>query len=167
MQQSSPPKAVAVEVVPAQPTEADSAAIAHLSARASKSLPGATYLVKVRLETVPQPTSQGWALYVNDFRIPKYWEYKDGIYFKVFDPQFFQDHRGQRLRFSQNGIDFVDTGLKLTAAPSAALMSAKKPTKLPHQDDVLRGGVRQSKARKRPSKTARRGKRRPGSKRVE
>jgi hypothetical protein len=36
-----------------------------------------------------------------------------GIYFKVFDPQFFQDHQGQSLRFSQNGTEFTDTGLKL------------------------------------------------------
>ena len=136
MQPSTPPKAVAVEVVAAQPTDADSAAIAHLSARDSKSLPQVTYLVKVRFETMPQATSQGWALYVNDFRIPKYWEYKDGIYFKVFDPQFFQDHQGQPLRFSQNWTDLIDTGQKLPALDSGLQRLAK--TKLPLQDDVLK-----------------------------
>ncbi|MGH8581409.1 MAG: hypothetical protein ACREWG_01195 [Gammaproteobacteria bacterium] len=133
MQPLTPPKAVAVEVVAAQPTDADSAAIAHLSARDGKLLPQATYLVKVRFEIMPQATSQGWALYVNDFRIPKYWAYKDGIYFKVFDPKFFQDHQGQSLRFSQNGTDFTDTGLKLAAPHSCA-----QATKLPPQDDVLK-----------------------------
>jgi len=29
-----------------------------------------------------------WALYVNDVLIPKYWEYDEGIYFTVLDPQF-------------------------------------------------------------------------------
>jgi hypothetical protein len=138
MQPSTPPQAITVEVVAAQPTDADSAAVAHLSARDRKSLPQVTYLVKVRFETMPQATSQGWALYVNDFRIPKYWAYKDGIYFKVFDPQFFQDHQGQSLRFSQNRTDFTDTGLKLPALHSGAQRSANDSTKLPLQEDVLK-----------------------------
>jgi hypothetical protein len=127
-----PPKAASVDVVATQPTDADSAAIAHLSARDRKSLPQVTYLVKIRLETIPEATGEGWALYVNDFRIPKYWAHKDGIYFKVFDPQFFQDHKGQRLRFSQNGTDFTNTGLKLPALPS------RRSSKLALQDDVLK-----------------------------
>src|SRR5260221_11868641 len=132
MAPSSPPKAVAVEVVATQPTEADSAAIAHLSARDRKSLPQAAYLVKVRLETLPQATSQGWALYVGDFRIPKYWAFKGGIYFKVFDPQFFADHQGQPLRFSQNGTEVIDAGVKLLAP------GAHDVTSLPHQNDILK-----------------------------
>src|SRR5262245_6794587 len=101
MQPSTPPKAVAVEVVAAQPTEADRSAIAHLSERDKKSLPPVTYLVKIRFDTMPPATSHGLALYVGDVRIPKYWAYKDGIYFKVFDPQFLHDHQGKPLRFSQ------------------------------------------------------------------
>jgi hypothetical protein len=50
-----------------------------------------------------------WALYERR-AIPKYWEYKDGIYFIVLDPEFFAEHKGKRLRFSQNGVDFHDTG---------------------------------------------------------
>ena len=115
MQPSTPPKAIAVEVVPTHATEADSAIIAQLNASERKSLAQVVYVVKIHLEAVPQATSRGWALYVSDLRIPKYWEYKDGIYFKVFDPQFFQDHKGQPLRFSENGTDFIDTGLKLDA----------------------------------------------------
>jgi hypothetical protein len=138
MQQSTPPKATKIEVVAARPTDADSAAIAYLSARDRKSLPKVTYLVKVYLKTVPQATSQGWALYVNDFRIPKYWAYKDGIYFKVFDQKFFQDHRGQSLRFSQNGTNFINTRLKLPAPHSGVQRLAKDLTKLPLQDEALR-----------------------------
>ena len=150
MQPSAPPKAVKVEVVAAQPTDADSAAIAYLGARDRKSLAPVTYLVKVRFETMPEATSQGWALYVNDFRIPKYWAYKNGVYFTLFDPQFFEDHQGQSLRFSQNGTDFIDTGLKLPALPSALPRSGK--SRLPLQDDVL--GLRH-----RPTPKARRARR--------
>jgi hypothetical protein len=132
MTPSSPPKPVAVEAVAVQPTEADSTAIAHFSARDRKSLAPVAYLVKVRLETIPEATSQGWALYVGDLRIPKYWASADGIYFKVFDPQFFQEHAGQPVRFSQNGTDFTDTGLTLPAP------AAPDPARLPLQSDVLK-----------------------------
>jgi hypothetical protein len=37
----------------------------------------------------------------------------------VLDPQFFADHKGKRLRFSQNGIDFFDTGVRLPAPPAS------------------------------------------------
>src|SRR5215470_4535652 len=127
MQPPAPPKITAVEVVAAQPTEADSAAIAHLSAETNKSLPQLVYVVKVRLKTKPPATSMAWALYVHDVLIPKYWEYKDGIYFTVLDPQFFADHKGKRLRFSQNGVDFFDTGVRL-AAPRAPAAESKRKT---------------------------------------
>jgi hypothetical protein len=136
MQPSTPPNAAAVEVVATQPTEADTASIAQLSAEASKSLPPVAYLIKVRLEEMPPVTSEGWALYIGDFRVPKYWEYQKGIYFKVFDPAFFVDHQGEPLRFSQNGTEFVDTGLKLAAPRGSAARSDEN--KLPLQSDVLK-----------------------------
>ena len=151
----APPKATAVEVVPAQPTEADRDAIAYLSEQASRALPNAAYLVLVNLKEIPAATSEGWALYVGDFRVPKYWEYKDGIYFKVFDPEFFAEHKGERLRFTQDEKKFVDTGLKLTAPASASKSApgktrgaagrarrvASKAVKLPSQDEVLKKEV--------------------------
>ena len=145
MEPPKPPKITGVEVIAAQPTEADSAAIAHLSAKSNRSLPQVVHVVKVRLKTKPPATSMAWALYVNDVLIPKYWEYDEGIYFTVLDPQFFADHKGKRLRFSQNGVDFQDTGMKLPAptGPAAASKSKRKSAKgktarLPLQADVLK-----------------------------
>jgi hypothetical protein len=137
MQPPTPPNAVAVEVVPTRPTDADAAAIAHLSSTAGRELAPVAYLVKVRLVPKPPPTSTGWALYVGDFRVPKYWEYPEGIYFKVFDPNFFADHRGQALRFSANRTDFIDTGLVLAESGEGAEFRAVEPTDLPRQEDVL------------------------------
>ena len=145
MEPPAPPKITGVEVVAAQPTEADSAAITHLSAQLNRSLPQVVYVVKVPLKTKPPATSMAWALYVNDVLIPKYWEYEKGIYFTVLDPQFFADHKGKRLRFSQDGVNFHDTGIKLPAptAPAAASKSKGKAAKgktarLPLQADVLK-----------------------------
>lgn len=109
----TPPQAVAVEVLATRPTEADNALIARLNESTDRDLAPVTYLVKIRLQTKPPATATGWALYVDDFRIPKYWQYADGIYFRVYDPEFFTDHAGERLRFSSNGTDFVETGLTL------------------------------------------------------
>jgi hypothetical protein len=139
MQPSKPPKVIEVEVVATQPTEADCAAIAHLSAEANRSLPEVAYLVKIRFKTTPPVTSQGWALYVDDFRVPKYWEYAHGIYFKVFDSQFFADHKGHKLRFSPNGSDFIDTGMKLPPpASKVAKPKQRKAGRLPDPADVLK-----------------------------
>jgi hypothetical protein len=145
MEPPKPPKITGIEVIAAQPTEADRAAIAHLSTQSNRSLPQVVHVVKVRLQTKPPATSMAWALYVNDVLIPKYWEYDEGIYFTVLDPQFFADHKGKRLRFSQNGVDFQDTGMKLPAptAPATASKSKRKSAKgktaqLPLQADVLK-----------------------------
>jgi hypothetical protein len=153
MQPPKPPKITAVEVIPAQPTDADSAAIAHLSAQLNRSLPQMVHVVKVQLKAKPPATSMAWALYVDDELIPKYWEYDEGIYFTVLDPQFLADHKGEKLRFSMDGVHFHDTGIKLPA-PAAARPSARaskgrrkapkgkgrarKGAGLPRQADVLK-----------------------------
>jgi hypothetical protein len=128
----------AVEVVAAQPTESDRSVIAHMKSTTNQPLPDAAYLVKIRLEEIPPATGRGWALYVDDERIPKYWAYKDGIYFKVFDPSFFSRHDGQAIRFSLNGADFVDTGKKLTHPKAEVSKAASDATKLPLQADVMK-----------------------------
>src|SRR5262249_49280957 len=126
-----------------------------LSVETNRSLSQVAYIVKVRLRTKLPATSMAWALYVHDVLIPKYWEYKDGIYFTVLDPQFFVDHKGKRLRFSQNGVDFFDAGARLAAptAPAAAestrqtarsargkaaRSSGARAARLPLQADVLK-----------------------------
>ena len=134
-----PPKIAAVEVVAAEPTDADRAA----SARNRQAEPEAVHVVKVKLKEKPPVTSLAWGLYVGNVLIPKYWEYADGIYFTVPDPQFFADHKGKPLRFSHDGIEFFNTGAKLAAQPKSETAASKskaksKAVKLPSQADVLK-----------------------------
>lgn len=134
-----PPKVTTVEIVAAQPTEFDRAAFAQFSPAAKKSEPEVAYVVKVRLQTKPPVTSQAWALYVDEVRIPKYWEYEHGIYFTVVDPRFFADHKGEKLRFSQDGVEFFETGVKLGVPPAQASTKTKgKRRQLPLQAEVLK-----------------------------
>jgi hypothetical protein len=137
MQPPAPPKITAVEVAATQSTDAASAAIARPSAE-GKSVPQVAYVVKVRLKAKPPATSMAWALYVDDVLIPKYWEYKHGIYFTVLDPEFFEKHKGKPLRFSYDGIDFVDTGAKLAAPGPAAVKAKGKADRLPPLAEVLK-----------------------------
>jgi hypothetical protein len=46
------------------------------STLAPAALDKVTYLVKIKVGDMPAVTSQGWALYVMDERIPKYWAYQ-------------------------------------------------------------------------------------------
>src|SRR5262249_38305301 len=134
----TPRKVVAVEVVASQPTDSDRHVLAHLKARDNAPLADVAFLVKIQFEELPPVTSHGWGLYVSDERIPKYWAYKDGIYFKVFDPKFFVEHDRQPIRFSMNGVDFIDTGKKLVGPKPKALKAAADTSKLPLQADVLK-----------------------------
>jgi hypothetical protein len=134
----TPPKAVGIDVVVAQATESDRAVLAHIRARDNKTLPEVVYLVKVRFETVLSPSSHGWALYLDSYRVPKYWAHKEGIYFKVHDPQFFADHKGHELRFSLDDTRFIDTGLKLELPQAQAAKASGPPSTLPLQADALK-----------------------------
>jgi hypothetical protein len=134
----TPPKIAAVEVVATQPTDTDRSVIAHLSARADAPLSDVTYIVKIEFEEMPPVMSQGWALYVQDERIPKYWAYSKGIYFKVFDPNFLTAHEGAALRFSLDGVNFIDTGKKLTKRKPKANRGTPAAAKLPLQANVLK-----------------------------
>src|SRR5262245_21148899 len=138
MQAPVPPKIAAVEVVAAEPTDADRAA----TARNRQAEPQAVYVVKVKLKEKPPVTSLAWGLYVGNVLIPKCWEYADGIYVTVLDPQSFADNKGKALRFSHDGIEFFNTGAKLAAQPKAEPAKYKsraksKAAKLPSQADVL------------------------------
>jgi hypothetical protein len=134
---SAPPKVISAEVVAAQPTDADTPMIARLSTELNRRLPATAFIVKIRLENIPEPTGDGWALYVGDTRIPKYWEYPGGIYFKVFDQAFLADHQGEPLRFSHNDKDFVDTGVNLPRTGVARATARTGIRSLPLQSDVL------------------------------
>ena len=147
------PKVVSVEVVAARPTETDRTMIAQLASEAKRQMPEAAFIVKLRLERIPTPTGDGWALYVGDTRIPKYWEYPGGIYFKVLDEEFLADHQRQPLRFSENGTDFIETGVKLPGPSGSRAKRVADVRQLPLQSDVLNeaapsGPVRARAARK-------------------
>jgi hypothetical protein len=165
---SSPPKIVSAEVVATQPTDADRPMLARLSSELNRRLPASAFIVKIRLDKVPEPTGDGWALYVGDTRIPKYWEYSNGIYFKVLDETFLAEHQGEPLRFSHDDSTFVNTGVNLPGPEAPRPTAAKGARRLPLQSAVLNDAPeRPSRARsaRKQAVHARARKRRPTRKR--
>ena len=149
---SAPPKVISAEVVATQPTEADKPMLARLSTELNRRLPASAFIVKIRLNKVPEPTGEGWALYVGDTRIPKYWEYSRGIYFKVFDQTFLAEHQGEPLRFSQDDRTFVNTGVNLPAPEAPRPTAARGARRLPLQSEVLSDTVAERPSRTRPAR---------------
>lgn len=135
----TPLEVLEVDVVPARPTEADIKFIAHARTMTRRELEPVAYIVRLRLQSQPEPTGAGWALFVGDLRIPKYWEYEGGIYFKVYDPAFFDEHADSPVRFSADyGQTFMETGLTL-GRPGRREAATDGTTDLPEQTEVLHG----------------------------
>jgi hypothetical protein len=122
---SAPPKVVSAQVVATQPTDADKPMLASLSSELDRRLPASAFIVKIRLDKVPEPTGAGWALYVGA-RAFRSWEYPGGIYFKVLDDTFLAEHRGKPLRFSQDDRTFVKTGVTLPGPESPGPSDARE-----------------------------------------
>ena len=149
---SAPPKVVSAKVVATQPTEADKPMLAGLASELDRRLPDSAFIVKIRLDKVPEPTAVGWALYVGDTRIPKYSEYAGGIYFKVLDDTFLAEHQGKPLRFSQDDRTFVKTGVNLPGPEAPPPTAARGARRLPLQSEVLNDTVSEGPSRARPAR---------------
>jgi hypothetical protein len=134
----TPLQVLQVDVVATRPTETDTKFIIHAGSTTRRELEPVAYIVRLRLESQPPATGAGWALFVGDLRIPKYWEYPGGIYFKVYDPAFFDEHAQDPVRFSSDlGQTFQETGLTL-GHPSRPETATAGTSDLPEQSDVLR-----------------------------
>ena len=51
-------------------------------------------------------------LLFNEYKVRKYFEFDGGIYFKVFNPRFFEKHSNKKIFFLVGNIELVETGWK-------------------------------------------------------
>ena len=130
-----------VEVVGTQPKPADLKKMAFLESTANIEITPVTYIVKIELEDADLGYSgQGFSVYVGNERIEKYAGYKDGIYFKISDPRFFEEHAGDEIRLSFDDETVVDTGKTLqTEAATRFAEALNINAELPTQEEVLQG----------------------------
>jgi hypothetical protein len=130
----------AIEVRAAQPKAADTRKIQFIAETRDASLEEIAYIVKLYVEDVERfYTSLGYRLFVGDYEIKKYAGFKNGIYFKVYDPDFLAQHAGEKVQFTIDGVEFVDTGVTFPEYSTDAEIAfeAGAAAGLPTQEQVL------------------------------
>ena len=133
------PTVSTVEVVATQPTAVDLRNLNNLRSTAESQIDNVAYIVKLDLDNLPATSSLGFNIYVGEFRIRKYSGCRGGIYFKVYNSQFFSEYGGQSIRFSIDGITFQDSGQRLPEVnemPSSRLAD-RDFSSLPSQEEVI------------------------------
>jgi hypothetical protein len=142
------PQVVQVEVVATQPQAADTRTIEHLRTTSNADLEDVAYIVKIDLSEPLPATSAGVALYVGDYRINRYYAFPGGIYFKVYDPNFFAEHGGDAIQFSVAGTAMQDSGYRLPDRPDNLPTEVSRRgltvSELPTQEAVLRPRSREN-----------------------
>ena len=88
-------KVNSVTIDAVEPTEAEIKNFGQISVL--KNTERATYIVKVRIEDAPDVLPNDFHLFVGSEEIKKFWGYKDGIYFKVYDPSFLKKASGNPI----------------------------------------------------------------------
>jgi hypothetical protein len=133
-------KVSAIEVRAAQPKAADTRKIRYVAETRDVSLEDIAYVVKLYVEDVERfYTSLGYRLFVGDHEITKYAGFKNGIYFKVYDPGFLAQHAGDKVQFTTDGVEFVDTGVTFPefSVDAEFAVEAGLAAGLPTQEQVL------------------------------
>jgi hypothetical protein len=133
-------KVTSIEVRAAQPKAADSRKVRHLADAGARAAEDVVYIVKLYMDDVePLSTSRGYRLYVGDVEVGKYAAFKNGLYFKVHAPAFLTENAGEDVRFTADGLEFIDTGIRLpdVSADVGAAPSAPGAPPLPTQEEVL------------------------------
>ena len=129
-----------IQLLLARPEAADLRKIRHYAAERGAEVEEVSYMVKLYTQTPPVYNSMGVELYVGDQQIRQYSQFKNGIYFKVNDPQQLSTLQGEEVRFRRPDTDeFINTGVRLPAEETInrSLSTADIP-QLPTQAEVLR-----------------------------
>lgn len=134
------PEITRVEVVATQPVPADIRSIQYIQSNEHITLNEVTYLVKINLSHPPLITSRSLSIYIDDYQIRRYSSFPGGIYFKIFNPRFLEEHAGEKILFSIDGVTMHDSGYQLPSSaenvPEGA-DTAVRSTILPTQEQVL------------------------------
>lgn len=129
-----------IQLMPARPEVADLRKINHYATERGTEVEEVSYIVKLYTATPPVYNSMGMELYVGSQEIRKYSQFKNGIYFKINDPQQLSKLQGEEVRFRRPGADeFINTGVRLPANETInRRLTTVGISHLPTQEEVLR-----------------------------
>lgn len=127
-----------IQLLPVRPEVADLRKIQHYAAATGAEMEEVSYLVKLYTGNFLPQDSLGVELYVGDRLIRQYFQFKNGIYFKVNDPQQLEALRGQEVCFRRRGEEErVHTGIRVPEIEVASPLRAPNLQGLPTQADAL------------------------------
>jgi hypothetical protein len=129
-----------IQLLLARPEMADLRKIHHYAAERGAPVEEVSYIVKLYTETPPVDNSMGVELYVGNQQIRKYSRFKNGIYFKINDPQQLSTLQGEEVRFRRPGAEeFINTGVRLPAEETIERsLRTADVNQFPTQEEVLR-----------------------------
>ena len=130
------PKLRQIHTVRALPNPADNRSCDFIARREDIQLEPAVWLVALLLDRVPEPGGSTFFLHLGDYRVAKYWGFRGGIYFKVFNPRFFTKHGGKEVLFVAESGAVLRSGQRLPASPPRTF-AADAGTALPTQSEAL------------------------------
>lgn len=129
----------AIQLLPARPEMADLRKIQHYATATGSEIAEVSYLVKLYTENSLPQNSLGVELYVGDQLIRQYFQFKNGIYFKVNDPQQLAALQGQEVRFRRRGSEeVIHTGIRVPEVEIDRSLRATDSAVLPTQTEALR-----------------------------
>ncbi len=149
-------KVTSATVTAVQPERADVRRLDYLRTTSNAAVESYYHIVKLYLQDPLPEAADAMQLFVGEEDIPKYNGFIGGLYFKVYDPGFFERHTGDTIYVSLDGATRVDTGAVLPqrpagragrAAPTLPSARAAAPASrfdeqaestLPTKSDVLR-----------------------------
>ena len=135
------PKISSVKVVSVRPESMDKKRLQFAYQGRNEATPNAMFLVKIYFQEGMLATGQGAALYIGDRWVRKYTAFPGGIFFNVYEPDFFETHAGSMIRFSTDHEKFYDTNMRLPARPratSAEGATVVADTSLPSKAEALK-----------------------------
>jgi hypothetical protein len=129
-----------IQLLLARPEVADLRKIHYYAAERGSEIEEVSYIVKLYTQTPPVQNSMGVELYVGNQQIRQYFQFKNGIYFKVNDPQQLSTLQGEEVRFRRPGAEeFINTGVRLPAQQTVERsLRTADVRQLPTQEEVLR-----------------------------
>lgn len=107
-----------IEIIPTLTLPEDSQNITYLNSIEPNNINETTYVVKIWLMNKITVTNVSIDLLFNEYRVRKYYEFDGGIYFKVFNPRFFEKHSNKEIFFLVGNVELVETGWKFPAFES-------------------------------------------------
>lgn len=105
-------KVTSVQVSAVRPGPADSRQLDFLRATRAVPVEDHYFIVKLYLEGPFPRRAEAPRLFVGDEEVTKYHGFPGGVFFKVYDPGFFDRHQDQPISFFVDN-DRVDSGVKM------------------------------------------------------